>query len=1674
MHSSANTSSLNSPLYNIKANIFSRISKSAKILFSVLGTIFLVIILTIVLNGKSKIETVLETAQIKTKEVYKLTEKLEFTVEFNTAPQKIVSSKLQPAYAEETNQYSDGFVQLRAELRNNKNTVVPVPFEIKKLEDNKYQITGDAQEMYLDPGKYNLNVEMKSGGYTYVHEKDFSWGVLALNTNKSDYLINETAKFQIAVLDDIGDMVCDALVSLEVTSPSKKTSTLSTDDGTITVNDGCSKKEFIWEPDYEAYYKVNEEVGDYDVRLTAVTKSGVKTISDKFTVKNSSAFDTERISVTRIYPREKYPVIFKINANENYQGEVTEIVQKDFKIFELSQSDAEYFTSDTNIEYYISALKVDAPKESNENNQYKNIKWNVNFEKGRSYYFGYWYDAPDKSPNLFTSGPLSLGDDVAESRRWQIAVDWVISIPHVSVFTDTADTGANTTINVFENVDNTTISHATMATAGFDDTDDVLIIMDVVMDGNNANSLYSVQAATTGGTAVYRSAERKEPNATANRAHHYRWIGRTTKTSSQGFVVQKAYHTFGQTSPYVYKASMVILSLGSLTEGVDFVYAENTTDTGVPANASPGSFSTATTPENSSIWNGNVLVLHSFGAQADVAAGDELYSRLYIDGSTAVNITSIESEDTTEELGGGGIYVNTQNDTNAHTYAQQLYNSDGSTNSYDHIFSSVTVFPANLFEDFEYYNNDAELDLAGTTYEEIGGVTPFSPRSTGDFLVMGHAVGTGAGATNGENTRIRVQVGGTNVPSGYDDTADGGYFEITSDDYNFNVASIESFNTSSKDVDMDGASSVNTVDFYYRTLVAFSFGLNTIDISGTAYTDDDEATPLASCSVCVAVDATYSPSNCATTDGSGNFTIVGVAATAGGEQLTLFVDGSSVRGNIVMKGDGADVSGIKLYQNHVVVRYETGTSLAITDMDAYDSDQNAVAILFDAEDATTDTLEWVRGVELFVPSGFTFAPGGNCDGAKIEIDGTWTSATAQTINLAGNFKLDTGGTWTSSTSTLTFDSASGVSDIITTGTGGPYNLTINDNGGSLTVEVEDSLVVKNNLTITGGVLDVNATDTTTVYTTFALDGTSSFLVPTGITSITAKAWGGGGGGGGGGSSSSGGSGGGGGFAQATLTVTPGETLSIHVGGGGGLGIFGGSYSGYGGGGSGESYIRRAGTLLLAAAGGGGGGGGDNSSTTAGGDGGPGGGTLGTDGSASGTSNGGGGGTQATGGSGGTGGGNAGADGSLGTGGLGANGGADSSAGDGGAANGGTTNGGAGGIYSASGYAGGGGGGSGYYGGGGGSGSTASNAGGGGGGGGSSYTTGSGTVNTAGSGTSAGNNSDGDYNGSAGIAGTGGATNSNGTDGNDGYIIISYTTGGSITSQNNQINVGNNWDNDDSFESRAGTVIMDGSGATTYTMDADGPGSDTFYNLTLNDSGGNSTYQLTTVLDVNNDLTITGGTLQANGNDIYVGGDWINNDIFSEGTNTVYLDIGQNASLDTGCADANTCTNQNFYNLVIDKGLGGDIVTLTDELRVTNTFTITSGEFVQTTGDVRLEGATTSLLLSDYGRYTNNSTGDLTLGGGVINDYGEITLNSNGSGCGDAKDIIIASTATAQRAWSGEGANRIIDVSVSYQSGSATIKAASSTDGGNNDTNWLFIDCGIFDFEGLNIEGTNIN
>ncbi|MBA3723696.1 MAG: M23 family metallopeptidase [Candidatus Levybacteria bacterium] len=221
--------------------------------------------------------------------------------------------------------------KLETTVTDPKGNPIDLPVQLSQIGTN-ITMTVEPPKDFI-PGTYTVTVK-ESDGPT-VAKTEFVWGVLAINTHKSIYLPNETAEIAIAVLDDNGAMVCDADVELRIKSPNASTASseavLSTKNGKIIINEECQIKAVTVKPDYETSYVVGG-VGTYAMNLTATTKNGTHSITDKFQVWESVPFDVERTTATRIYPPESYPVNFTITANQDFVGTIVETVPHKFTI----------------------------------------------------------------------------------------------------------------------------------------------------------------------------------------------------------------------------------------------------------------------------------------------------------------------------------------------------------------------------------------------------------------------------------------------------------------------------------------------------------------------------------------------------------------------------------------------------------------------------------------------------------------------------------------------------------------------------------------------------------------------------------------------------------------------------------------------------------------------------------------------------------------------------------------------------------------------------------------------------------------------------------------------------------------------------------------------------------------------------------------------------------------------------------------------------------------------------------------------------------------------------------------------------------------------------------------------------------------------------------------------
>ncbi len=285
-------------------------------------------------------------------------------------------------------------------------------------EEQRATIRIEKPSRSFKPGKYQLRVEVfdEAQENVLVATKEFTWGVLAINTNKSIYLPGDQASLHMAALDDHGSTICNANLRLTIrpTTGDQRRTTFSTDDGTIQESGKCAGNTVVEMPDYSASYQVRES-GIYQMTLTNLD-NGYE-ITDSFEVREDVPFDIERIGPTRIYPVAPYEMKIIVKANEDFEGEISEYVPESFEILnqELRIINRESIILDS---VFIIQERGDGEKA---------LIWQkLSLHSGDELQLTYTFDAPDVSPEFYLLGPLRIGS-FTEARWWQVAGDAVIT-----------------------------------------------------------------------------------------------------------------------------------------------------------------------------------------------------------------------------------------------------------------------------------------------------------------------------------------------------------------------------------------------------------------------------------------------------------------------------------------------------------------------------------------------------------------------------------------------------------------------------------------------------------------------------------------------------------------------------------------------------------------------------------------------------------------------------------------------------------------------------------------------------------------------------------------------------------------------------------------------------------------------------------------------------------------------------------------------------------------------------------------------------------------------------------------------------------------------------------------------------------------------------------------------
>ncbi|MCK5416627.1 hypothetical protein KAI92_04335 [Candidatus Parcubacteria bacterium] len=379
-----------------------------------------------ILNKRERWKNALEF--LSDSSVMKITEDGEFLFKYNKTEETILSELGQAIGLIDF--WSD--IDLQAKLINGYGIELDYDLDIRFEDDGLFYVSLPVLPNDFKPGKYKIKfyIEDNSSGEIEILElsQDFAWGVLAINFNKSIYNLDEEAYIQMGVLDDLGHTICDADLYLEITNPNGVVDELSTASSSFLIfkNPKCGPETVINSPDYYTYYKL-EELGEYKIKMIAVTKNGLREIVDKIEVKENLDFEIERIGPTRIYPKADYPMTILFVAEDDFRGDIIEQIPEEFKITSYELQITNSTSSDPfGSEYEYKEQVVDGAK---------NLIWHdIELKAGDELKIKYVFDAPDRSPDFFLLGLLSLrvqrdpsanaqDDRVIESRQWQIASD---------------------------------------------------------------------------------------------------------------------------------------------------------------------------------------------------------------------------------------------------------------------------------------------------------------------------------------------------------------------------------------------------------------------------------------------------------------------------------------------------------------------------------------------------------------------------------------------------------------------------------------------------------------------------------------------------------------------------------------------------------------------------------------------------------------------------------------------------------------------------------------------------------------------------------------------------------------------------------------------------------------------------------------------------------------------------------------------------------------------------------------------------------------------------------------------------------------------------------------------------------------------------------------------------
>ena len=216
-------------------------------------------------------------------------------------------------------------------------------------------------------------------------------GYIAINTDRTEYLVGETVKIQITEVDNSGNLNCNANFKLTINGIEAKNISKSSLCG-LSTNQGS---------DYSFNFKP-EKTGTYELKLKDLdTKVSTTNYFDVVTERN---LDIVRKMDTTINPanQKRFPVKIIITAKNDFSGEISDKVPDGITI------------------RWQGEAKVEGNK----------ISWQVNLKAGESKELIYEYSASDLVPTIYQFGE-SKNWTVITTNQQQQTQDETIQIPEI-------------------------------------------------------------------------------------------------------------------------------------------------------------------------------------------------------------------------------------------------------------------------------------------------------------------------------------------------------------------------------------------------------------------------------------------------------------------------------------------------------------------------------------------------------------------------------------------------------------------------------------------------------------------------------------------------------------------------------------------------------------------------------------------------------------------------------------------------------------------------------------------------------------------------------------------------------------------------------------------------------------------------------------------------------------------------------------------------------------------------------------------------------------------------------------------------------------------------------------------------------------------------------------------